>query len=1100
MSFDCSRFSFQPWNDFLGVVMQQGRVQLDSDWNDLVAQLTRRIQTGTRDTFGKAVVPRETPDGFLITFTNNPKDLMIGAGRIYVDGILAENHGAPPKNDISSLKWDTRLAELVSDDPISFFEQPYLPFNSIKASINMETVTRRTFRGEAIDPSAVFNPPELDEGPYLVYVDVWQREITSLQKPELIEKAVGVDTTGRLQIVWQVKILKDIGDATCTSNDEDVPGWAELVRPSGARLSTSTGAVPVEPNPCFVPPSSGYQGLENQLYRVEIHNGGERGAATFKWARDNATIASRVTQIPTLTQLVVEHVKRDDVLGFHDGDWIEILDDRHELHGQPGILRRIKGDGIDQNSHTLTLETALPNSLFPVNADGTPVGGWSPRVRRWDQFGLVRHEDGTISHDLNFDSDPKGIPIPPVGTKLILENGILVDFTLEDGLEFKTGDYWVFTARTVDGKIDILDKSPPRGIHHHYARLAVVTPRSIVTDCRILYPPIIEGASCDCTVCVHVDAHNSGKATIQQAIDTVRKRGGGTICLETGIYRINRESLQINKVNSIRLRGQGPNTLLLGGGVGSIFEISDSIGVSIQNLSVINSTLRSHRAEGGRGNSAAVIVVNNTVDFSLDHVNAFCIALDQSNNAALDLSGYIMGATVRNCALVAPEGIAHAQDERSQHSLLTTALTITDCFLFCKNSGISFGQWTFHYGNLLIANNLLFGCNSIGISLTGGALPGSSVVLEKNVLNVSGTGIQCGLDGMRVIDNEITAIDHPSSGDGIVIDGGIDPIVDKLQIFGNRIHDIRGHGIAIRQAVGHGMINSNIIERAMGSGLKIEKAGSADYLSIENNHFLEVGPNDNSNTDVDVYAAVWLYRVKSADFIGNVMNGIARNSNRIIAESMGLLTIVCKELRVSGNRLQNIGSRNSLQSIGIKCASPFQYLAVHDNTILGADNIEAISGKWSALKVGFGLNPDKKQIINIGDLYLLASFENNQYVLISESVITKFGQETGSTGIHRNRFMMKGQHTDELISIANVATCLFTENLCEVNSSRFAFVGIQGEQINASNNRLIGRIETETPTLSIKARNIIVLGNLSTGKILVDGNPLEPRWADLNHT
>ena len=30
MSFDSSRFTFNPWNDFLGVVMQQGRVQLDS--------------------------------------------------------------------------------------------------------------------------------------------------------------------------------------------------------------------------------------------------------------------------------------------------------------------------------------------------------------------------------------------------------------------------------------------------------------------------------------------------------------------------------------------------------------------------------------------------------------------------------------------------------------------------------------------------------------------------------------------------------------------------------------------------------------------------------------------------------------------------------------------------------------------------------------------------------------------------------------------------------------------------------------------------------------------------------------------------------------
>ena len=59
MSFDGSRFTFDPWNDFAGVVMQQGRVQLDSDWNEWLGELGRRIRAGTLDTFGRAVVPRD---------------------------------------------------------------------------------------------------------------------------------------------------------------------------------------------------------------------------------------------------------------------------------------------------------------------------------------------------------------------------------------------------------------------------------------------------------------------------------------------------------------------------------------------------------------------------------------------------------------------------------------------------------------------------------------------------------------------------------------------------------------------------------------------------------------------------------------------------------------------------------------------------------------------------------------------------------------------------------------------------------------------------------------------------------------------------------
>src|SRR4051812_30438535 len=116
MSFDLSRIRFDPRRDFLGVVMQQGRVQLDADWNEWVAELARRIQAGTLDTFNGSVVPRTTPDGFHIEADSGA--ISIGPGRIYVDGLLAENHGAPPD------AWDPRLAELAGTTTIDYAEQP----------------------------------------------------------------------------------------------------------------------------------------------------------------------------------------------------------------------------------------------------------------------------------------------------------------------------------------------------------------------------------------------------------------------------------------------------------------------------------------------------------------------------------------------------------------------------------------------------------------------------------------------------------------------------------------------------------------------------------------------------------------------------------------------------------------------------------------------------------------------------------------------------------------------------------------------------------------------------------------------------------------
>ena len=107
MAFDLSRNTFNPLNDYLGVVMQQGRVHLDSDWNELLAEFTRRIQAGTLDIIGLSGVPSTTPGAFQIGVWTDPGNnvhVSIGVGRMYVDGILVENHG-------SASQWDPTLGD-----------------------------------------------------------------------------------------------------------------------------------------------------------------------------------------------------------------------------------------------------------------------------------------------------------------------------------------------------------------------------------------------------------------------------------------------------------------------------------------------------------------------------------------------------------------------------------------------------------------------------------------------------------------------------------------------------------------------------------------------------------------------------------------------------------------------------------------------------------------------------------------------------------------------------------------------------------------------------------------------------------------------------
>ena len=205
------------------------------------------------------------------------------------------------------------------------------------------------------------NPTPLPKtgGPHLVYIDVWEREVTAVEDPGLREVALGgPDTTTRLQTAWQVRVLENVGDGvTCATPDEQIKGWLDIIRPTAGRLMTKGVGVATSDDPCLIPPSGGYRGLENRTYRVEIHDGGEIGVATFKWSRDNASLATAVSAIEGDLTLTVDRAVWDSVRRFSPGDWVEVTDDWREFADKPGDIRQI--DTVDDASRTITLKSAL---------------------------------------------------------------------------------------------------------------------------------------------------------------------------------------------------------------------------------------------------------------------------------------------------------------------------------------------------------------------------------------------------------------------------------------------------------------------------------------------------------------------------------------------------------------------------------------------------------------------------------------------------------------------------------------------------------------------------------------------------------------------
>jgi hypothetical protein len=524
VSFDNSRFTFDPWKDYSGVVMEQGRVQTDADWNEWLAELSRRIQAGTLDTMGRAVYPVTTPYAFQITpGTTGPNSLQIGVGRIYIDGLLVENHGDPAK-----AVWDPALAEL-SGSP-----QPP-PTSPVAIDIGSQ-------------PYGAGELPAAGSGAYVAYLDVWKRPVTFLEDSSLVDVAIGVDTSGRVQTAWRVGLIpvKEGSGIGCGSSDSD------LGLPSSSGL-LSNGTITSGPSgPCCLTTGTGYTGVENQFYRVEIHQDGRSGGTgpTFKWSRENASVQTSVTEIQggsnslgnPANVLTVLSLGRDQVLGFAAGNWVEISNQTLDNACRAGELYQI--DSVDVAGSSVTLTTLL-SATFPA----TSIAANSyTRICRWDQSGKILKSDQTIYIDLDaigagsLPNGCAGIPVPTDGSKIILEGGLVIDFSLASpGGNYLAMDYWNFATRTADGSYDKLASATPRGIHHHYTTLSVVTFAATVsaTDCRTPWTPSSGGdgdSGCCCTCTVGDGKESFGKYTSINAALKALPAKGGEVCILPGHY------------------------------------------------------------------------------------------------------------------------------------------------------------------------------------------------------------------------------------------------------------------------------------------------------------------------------------------------------------------------------------------------------------------------------------------------------------------------------------------------------------------------------------------------------------------------------------
>jgi hypothetical protein len=535
MKGDFSRSTFDPGKHYSSVRMQQGRVQLDADWNEQADILLHLIVTQLQDLLGPGATAVPEP-GFAITLVEPvqepvdqgqaglpdedqagnseeptqparpPPDFWIGDGRYYVDGILCE-----------------------SEAPVRFSQQPDYPAG----------------------PSELQKGVDVDH--VLVYLDVWGRHISAAEDPDMREIALGgPDTTTRTQTVWQVKLLPlpgyvaDGDDWRERRDLRSLQAWTEFEQKAAekgqlkAKWENDKGAFP-----------------ENHLYRVEIHTVAD-DQITFKWSRENGSVVFPIIEEYLFTwedvpgsgnEDLLRYLREDLALDWVEGakiskpddgpmiriekgkDWVEIVLDEGEKTAtlttsddKRGLLKvtekngkrklyRITNLSVDSGTIELNLEglerdpyqlsendwVEIVDDVTVLNGPSLPLCQVKELDRQHGRITLQVDKESTkrilaeigereLQHPLlrRWEEDAKPMITPEAGTSAVqretwldLENGIQVAFS--DTGTYQAGDYWLIPARTqLDEGIEWPQANgqpaarPPHGIIHHYDPLALL--------------------------------------------------------------------------------------------------------------------------------------------------------------------------------------------------------------------------------------------------------------------------------------------------------------------------------------------------------------------------------------------------------------------------------------------------------------------------------------------------------------------------------------------------------------------------------------------------------------------------------------------------
>jgi len=498
MKGDFSKWSYDPTDNYTGVLEQQGRARIDQDANAATQIVNHLRTTLVQDAIGTGVaaVPESMPDGFKVikaVSSGSEVKVVMKPGRVWADGIPLTS---PSTSDNTNM-----LAEYLGPPVTGATPE----MNSIKAGVRDAVV-----------------------------LEVWEEAVNAFQDTSLIETALGgVDTSERIKAFYSLRLLRLGADEDC----DDIADRLAKELPKG-KLTAKPAAETIISGDCPIEAGGGYSGFEHFLYRVELTTPDASGNARFKWSSYNGSLVGRgkFTATPGDATKGTLDIRANDQMINHCGlneFYFEALSFDPKL-GRWGVV--------------MTAEATLPEdgqlSLTDVDQIGA-IGTDPVFFRLWNGTGLIK-------------DFPKGLATAnELNDGMLLE----FDAPVAGNTNYLPGDYWTFPVRASGVDFDLSElptKAEPQGVKYQRVPLAILnwtgpavtlSAPSTIQDCREEFPQLVNvNKGCCIDVAPDEDLH--------AAVRKVKEAGGGCICLLPGVHTLNRP-IDLSGESGICIKGFG---------------------------------------------------------------------------------------------------------------------------------------------------------------------------------------------------------------------------------------------------------------------------------------------------------------------------------------------------------------------------------------------------------------------------------------------------------------------------------------------------------------------------------------------------------------